>query len=154
MKFHGKLAIIPAVLAFGAAPALALADTPSHPTGPPASVTTGKPTTPGPKASLPAKAKAYGSYCKAESKKHVSGMKGTPFSQCVTAMAKLATGTTSSARTACKTESKKHVSGEKGTPFSRCVSAAAKLKADQADDDTADSNEDASGTDDGSTSGS
>jgi hypothetical protein len=153
MKFHGKLAIIPAVLALGTAPALALADAPSHPTGPPASVTTGKPTTPGPKAGLPAKAKAYGTYCKAESRKHVSGTKGTPFSQCVTAMAKLATGTTSSARTACKTESKKHVSGEKGTPFSRCVSAAAKLKADQADDASG-SDEDTSGTDDGSTSGS
>jgi hypothetical protein len=154
MKFHGKLAIIPAVLALGAAPALALADPPSHPSGPPASVTTGKPTTPGPKASLPTKAKAYGTYCKAESKKHVSGMKGTPFSQCVTAMAKLATGTTSSARTACKAESKKHVSGEKGTPFSRCVSAAAKLKADQADDSSASDESTSSSTDDGSTSGS
>jgi hypothetical protein len=151
MKFHGKLAIIPAVLALGAAPALSLADPPSHPSGPPASVTTGKPTTPGPKASLPTKAKAYGTYCKAESKKHVSGMKGTPFSQCVTAMAKLATGTTSSARTACKAELKKHVSGEKGTPFSRCVSAAAKLKADE--DGTSDADEDSS-PDDGSTSGS
>jgi len=149
MKLHAKLAIVPAVLALGAAPALAAADTPSHPTGPPSTVTTGKPAdapsgkpaTPGPKASLPAKAKAYGFYCKAESKKHVSGEKGTPFSQCVTAMAKLATGQTSSARTACKAESKKHVSGQKGTPFSQCVSAAAKLKDDQSsgpDEDTGD----------------
>ncbi|MGC9219861.1 MAG: hypothetical protein ACP5H2_00750, partial [Solirubrobacteraceae bacterium] len=30
-------------------------------------------------------AKAYGKYCKGESKKHVAGQKGTPFSQCVTA---------------------------------------------------------------------
>jgi hypothetical protein len=153
MKFQGKLAIIPAVLALSAAPAVALADAPSHPTGPPATVTTGKPTTPGPKASLPAKAKAYGTYCKGESRKHVAGMKGTPFSQCVTAMAKLAKGTTSSARTACKAESKKHVSGEKGTPFSRCVSAAAKLKADQAEDSSG-SDEDTGSTDDGSSSGS
>jgi hypothetical protein len=147
MKLDAKLAVIPAVLALAAAPALAVADTPSHPTGPPSSVTTGKPSdapsgkpaTPGPKASLPAKAKAYGVYCKAESKRHVSGQKGTPFSQCVTAMAKLAKGQTTSARTACKGESKKHVKGEKGTPFSRCVTAAAKLKADQssgADDET------------------
>jgi hypothetical protein len=92
-------------------------------------------TTPGPKAGAPAKAKAYGRYCKDQSKKHVEGQKGTPFSQCVTAMAKLASGSTTSPRTACKTESKKHVEGEKGTPFSKCVSAGAKLLKDQAADD-------------------
>jgi hypothetical protein len=69
-------------------------------------------------------------------------------------MAKLATGKTSSARTACAAESKKHVSGEKGTPFSRCVSAGAKLKADQADDSSASDESTSSSTDDGSTSGS
>jgi hypothetical protein len=82
---------------------------------------------PGPNASLPAKAKAYGRYCQGQSKKHVAGQKGTPFSQCVTAMAKLASGTTSSPRTACATMSKKHVPGQKGTPFSNCVSGGAKL---------------------------
>jgi hypothetical protein len=82
---------------------------------------------PGPKASLPAKAKAYGRYCQGESKKHVKGQKGTPFSQCVTAMAKLAKGDTSSPRKACKSESRKHVKGEKGTPFSRCVKGGAQL---------------------------
>jgi hypothetical protein len=87
--------------------------------------------TPGPSASLPAKAKAYGFYCKAESKKHVKGEKGTPFSQCVTAMAKLANGSTDNPSKACAAESKKHVKGEKGTPFSRCVSGAAKLQHDQ-----------------------
>ena len=125
MKLNAKLAIIPSVLALAAAPAFAVAAPQSH--------------TPGPKASLPAKAKAYGVYCKAESKKHVAGAKGTPFSQCVTAMAKLAKGQTDSARVACKGESKKHVKGQKGTPFSQCVSAAAKLKADESsgsDDDT------------------
>ena len=151
MKPNAKLAIIPAVLALGGAPALAAAAPPSdHPSGPPSTVTTGKPSdtpsgtpaTPGPKASLPAKAKAYGVYCKSESKKHVSGQKGTPFSQCVTAMAKLAKGQTTSARTACKGESKKHVKGQKGTPFSECVSAAAKLKADQ----SSGSGDDASGS--------
>ena len=39
---------------------------------------------------LPEKAKAYGVYCQDQSKKHVNGEKGTPFSQCVTAMAKAA----------------------------------------------------------------
>jgi hypothetical protein len=86
-----------------------------------------KPSTPGPKASLPAKAKAYGRYCQGESKKHVKGEKGTAFSRCVTAMAKLAKGQTSSPRKACKSESKKHVKGEKGTAFSRCVKGGAKL---------------------------
>ena len=85
---------------------------------------------PGPKAPLPAKAKAYGRYCQNQSKKHVAGQKGTPFSQCVTAMAKLATGQTNSPKAACSAMSKKHVAGEKGTPYSRCVAAGAKLKQD------------------------
>jgi hypothetical protein len=86
---------------------------------------------PGPKAPLPAKAKAYGHYCQNQSKKHVAGQKGTPFSQCVTAMAKLASGQTNSPKAACSALSKKHVAGEKGTPYSRCVAAGAKLKKDQ-----------------------
>jgi hypothetical protein len=86
--------------------------------------------TPPPSASASEKAKAYGVHCQGESKKHVAGQKGTPFSQCVTAMAKLATGQTTSAKTACKTLSKKHVAGQKGTPYSQCIKAAAKLKAE------------------------
>ena len=86
---------------------------------------------PPPNASLPAKAKAYGRYCHDQSKKHVAGQKGTPFSQCVTAMAKLATGQTDSPKAACSAMSKKHVAGEKGTPYSRCVAAGAKLLKDQ-----------------------
>lgn len=83
--------------------------------------------------------KAYGRLCQGESKKHVAGQKGTPFSNCVTDMAHLAhsststptsqgsgTGKSNPAR-ACANESKKHVAGQKGTPFSQCVSAAAKL---------------------------
>jgi hypothetical protein len=85
--------------------------------------------TPGPHATLPAKANAYGVYCRAESKKHVAGQQGTPFSQCVTALAKLATKTTNNPAKACATLSKKHIAGQKGTPYSQCVSAAAKLKA-------------------------
>ena len=85
-------------------------------------------------ASLPAKAKAYGRYCQGESKTHVAGQKGTPFSQCVTAMAKAAhadatTGQSDAktAKSACSSLSKKHVAGQKGTPFSVCVSGAEKL---------------------------
>ena len=74
-------------------------------------------------------AKAYGRYCKNQSKQHVAGQKGTPFSQCVTAMAKAAHGKTP--KSACATLSNKHVAGEKGTPFSRCVVAAAHLLKDQ-----------------------
>jgi hypothetical protein len=75
----------------------------------------------------PSQAKAYGVLCNKESKKHVAGQKGTPFSQCVTAMAKLANGESKSPAKACAKETKKHVAGQKGTPFSQCVSAAAKL---------------------------
>jgi hypothetical protein len=86
---------------------------------------------PGPGASLPAKAKAYGRYCQNQSKKDVAGQRGTPFSQCVTAMAKLAHGSTTSPRTACAAMSKQHVAGQKGTPFSKCVAGGAKLMKDQ-----------------------
>jgi subtilase family serine protease len=77
---------------------------------------------------LPAKAKAYGKLCQAESKKHVAGTKGTPFSQCVTAMAKLATNKATTPAQACSSLSKKHVAGMRGTPYSQCVVAAAHLR--------------------------
>jgi hypothetical protein len=99
---------------------------------PPAAVAKKPPDLPGPGASLPTKAKAYGHYCQGQSKKHVAGERGTPFSQCVTAMAKLAKGTTSSPRVACQGMSKQHVAGEKGTSFSRCVAAGKQLLADEA----------------------
>jgi hypothetical protein len=69
--------------------------------------------------------------CQNQSKTHVEGQTGTPFSQCVTAMAKLASGTTTSPTVACTTLSKKHVEGQNGTPFSRCIAAGAKLLKDQ-----------------------
>jgi hypothetical protein len=84
----------------------------------------------GPNASLASKAKAYGSECQNQSKSHVDGQTGNPFSQCVTAMAKLATGATTSPTAACSAMSKKHTAGENGTPFSRCVAAGAKLLKD------------------------
>jgi hypothetical protein len=79
----------------------------------------------------PSQAKAYGKRCQGESKKHVKGQQGTPFSQCVKAMAKVASGKAKSAKAACKGLSKKHAKGKKGTPFSRCVKAARKLKAER-----------------------
>jgi hypothetical protein len=137
MRHLSKLAILIGALALCAAPAMA-----GQPNGvPPENQGTTHPenqgkshfpaTTPGPSAGLPAKAKAYGFYCQGESKKHVDGQKGTPFSQCVTAMAKLANGNTDNPSKACAGESKKRVEGQKGTPFSKCVSAAAKLQHDQ-----------------------
>ena len=136
MKVH-KLAMLTATMALGIVPALALASgSGEHPNGPPsttpASTHSKKPATPGPKASLPAKAKAYGKYCQRESKKHVAGTPGTPFSKCVTDMAKLANGSVKNPRTACKDEPKKHVAGTPGTPFSHCVSGGAKLLKDKA----------------------
>jgi hypothetical protein len=82
----------------------------------------------GPGVTPPDQAKAYGQLCQAESKKHLAGEKGTPFSQCVTALAKAAHNERITARQACKGLSKKHVKGEKGTPFSRCISGVAKLR--------------------------
>jgi hypothetical protein len=131
MKSHMKIAMVIAALALAAAPALAVAGEGNghgkgH--GPHYTPENGHPETPGPGAPLPEKAKAYGVYCRGESKKHVDGQKGTPFSQCVTAMAKAAHNERLTPAQACKEESKKHVKGQKGTPFSQCVSGAAKLR--------------------------
>jgi hypothetical protein len=71
--------------------------------------------------------KAYGKLCQGESKQHVKGQKGTPFSQCVTAMAHLAKGTSKSPAKACSTLSKKHVKGQRRTPYAACVVAGAQL---------------------------
>ena len=131
MRTMSNLAGLIALLAVAAVPAFAVPPTDNPGAGhrpsetPPANRgTEHTPATPGPKADLPAKAKAYGRHCQDQSKRRADaaeGTKGTPFSQCVTAMAKLAKGTTDSPRQACKDLSKEHTKGEKGTPFSRCV---------------------------------
>jgi hypothetical protein len=125
MNLKTRIAALSATAALLLTPTAALAggpeyapEHPAHPTHP----------TPGPKASLPEKAKAYGAYCRGFSKKHVSGRKGTPFSNCVTAMAKAVTVPSTTAKAACKGFSKAHLKGQKGTEFSRCVVAAAKLR--------------------------
>jgi hypothetical protein len=135
LRIHRQLAVLTGVLALSVAPALAASSPPNNQGTahmPNNQGTAHKPATPGPNASLPKKAKAYGKYCQGESKKHVAGTPGTPFSKCVTDMAKLANGQTKSPRTACKDESKKHVAGTSGTPFSKCVSGGAQLLKDQA----------------------
>jgi len=88
---------------------------------------------PGPKAGLPEKAKAYGRYCKGAgaSRKHVKGEKGTPFSQCVTGLAKAASHEHMNPHRACKDVSKEHVKGQKGTPYSQCVTGVAHLRREE-----------------------
>jgi len=133
MKFVTKAAILAAAAMLLAAPA-ALAAKPGDPGSPhngqgkqkAASHAQTNPTVPDPGATTP-KGKAYGFLCKNQSRKHVAGTPGTPFSQCVTAMAKAATGQASSPKAACADVSKKHVPGQKGTPYSQCVTTSAKL---------------------------
>lgn len=143
MRIHTKLALLTATMAMSAAPALATGPpsgttiptnpgTANMPANPGSQGTSHKPATPGPNASLPSKAKAYGHLCQTESKTHVAGTPGTPFSKCVTDMAKAANGSSKNPRTACKDESKQHLDGQHGTPFSQCVSGAAKLLKNQA----------------------
>jgi len=132
MRHSITAAAITAALAVVATPALALPPQASdRATEKSAQGQANKPATPGPNASAQAKRKAYGKFCQDQSKKHVKGQKGTPFSQCVTAVGEAAKSEKTSPREACKGMSKKHVKGEKGTPFSRCVVAAAQLKKEQ-----------------------
>jgi hypothetical protein len=128
-------ALATACVGFAAAAPFALAD---EPTTPGSETTTTAPTTTAPTTTTPEtpaapdaptqaeKRQGYGVLCKGVSKKHVKGQKGTPFSQCVTAMAKIDRGETTSAKVACKGLSKRHVAGQKGTPYSQCVTAANK----------------------------
>ena len=73
----------------------------------------------------PAHTPAY--YCRGQLKKHVRGQKGTPFSQCVTAMAKLQNGDTAAPSQACKALSHKRVKGMKKTPYAACVASGKQL---------------------------
>jgi hypothetical protein len=110
MRLKSKLAVLAGTIVLGISPAVALG-------------------TPGGHSS---KAKAYGKFCQGASKRHVAGTHGTPFSKCVTDMAKLANGSASNPAKACANESKKHVAGQRGTPYSVCVSGAKKLLKQQA----------------------
>ena len=134
MRIHSTLAAAGAALAVAATPTLAAgppAETPNRDSNPGVEQRQGDP---GPNAGLPAKARAYGYNCREQSRNRSDaavGTKGTPFSQCVTAMAKLATGATESPRKACADLSRKRIEGERGTPFSACVTAGAKLLREQ-----------------------
>jgi hypothetical protein len=126
MKVKTKIAALLGASAMLLPPAAALAEGPTYAPAPVHPTHPAHPT-PGPKASLPAKAKAYGVYCRGASKKHEKGKTGTPFSECVTGVAKAVTIPTS-AKAACMGASNKHVKGQKRTPYATCVVAAAQAK--------------------------
>jgi hypothetical protein len=126
-----KIAFVTGLLALACGSAAALADQPADvPKGNGPTYTPGGPT-PGPKAGLPAQAKAYGRHCKGESKKHLKGEQGTDFSRCVKNMAQAATHEHMAPGRVCKDEDKKHVQGEQGTAFSRCVKDVVALRNDE-----------------------
>ena len=131
MNVKTKAAALLASSAMLIAPAAALAEGPTYAPEKPAHPAHPTKPMPGPKASLPAKAKAYGVYCRGASKKHEKGKKGTPFSQCVTGAAKAVTVPTT-AKAACKGVPKERVQGQKRTSYAECVVAAAHAKKDAA----------------------
>lgn len=127
MKLRRNLVLGLAVMAMGAIPATAGAVSyhpdykPDHPPQ-------------GPKSEP--KGKAYGYHCRGQSKKHVKGEKGTPFSRCVKALARADKNPKLNAKKACKAlktaENKHQPKGEKGTAFSRCVKAVNQLRKEEA----------------------
>ncbi|HEX6459507.1 MAG TPA: hypothetical protein VF032_11370 [Thermoleophilaceae bacterium] len=128
MKINRTIAAAAATLTLAAVPALALANS-GNGNGPPswANNHQGTSGTTGPTGTTGPQGHAYGFFCQGESKKHVAGTPGTPFSKCVHDMKALANGSATNPHAACKNESKKHVKGHKGTPYSVCVSGAKKL---------------------------
>ena len=81
-----------------------------------------------------------GQYCKGVSKKKIPGQKGTPFSQCVTAMAKINKKQSLAPSQACaslrqikgKKNANKKNKGAANKAFKACVQAGKKLKLDLA----------------------
>jgi hypothetical protein len=131
MKLRILITMGLAVFALALVPATGMADGPDYqPEGPTYHPEHPNNTPKGPK-SAP-KGKAYGYYCRGQSKKHVKGEKGTAFSRCVKAMAQADKNDNLNARKACKTMSKKHVKGVKGTPFSSCVKGVNQLRREEA----------------------
>jgi hypothetical protein len=127
LSTHRRMAATAAALVLGLVPAVALAHGPGggnsqNAPGHTRTAGSGTPT------NSTANSKAYGRLCQAESKKHVAGQSGTPFSTCVKDMAQAAKSSHPNPHQVCANESKKHVAGMKGTPYSRCVVATAKLR--------------------------
>lgn len=130
MKLRLLITMALAVFSLALVPAAGMADGPDyHPEGPkyqPEHQPQGPKSAP--------KGKAYGYYCRGESKKHVKGTKGTPFSICVRAHKRAANQPDLTPGQACKDLKKqKHVAkGEKGTPFSRCVKTVVQQRQEEA----------------------
>lgn len=74
--------------------------------------------------SAKAKERAYGKHCGQKSSS-VSGAASRV--KCIDAMAKLASGASSSPRKACRELSRKRAKGKRRSPFARCVTEGAKL---------------------------
>ncbi|HYQ78212.1 MAG TPA: hypothetical protein VEP91_03780 [Solirubrobacterales bacterium] len=129
MKLRMLITMALAVFSLALLPALGVADGPEYhpetPQGP-------KYENPGQGPKTAPQGKAYGYYCRGQSKKHVKGEKGTAFSRCVKAMAQADKNEDVSAKKACKTLSKKHVKGVKGTPFSKCVKGVNQMRREEA----------------------
>ncbi len=124
MKLQWKAVLVTAALALLALPGIAAAtESPNYQPEPPTH-------------EHAPKGHAYGYYCKEESKKHVKGTPGTPFSQCVKAAAHADHNESLTGREACKELSKKHVKGTPGTPFSTCVKGVAQMRKDKHQEET------------------
>jgi hypothetical protein len=137
MKLRTKLAMALGVLSLGFLPTMAgaVSYVPDYqpdkpPKGNPDKPPNGNPDKPS-QGSAP-KGKAYGFFCKGQSKKHVKGEKGTAFSRCVKAMAQADKNENLNAKKACKALSKKHVKGQQGTPFSQCVKGVNQMRKEKA----------------------
>jgi len=131
MKLRTMLVMGLAVLSMALVPAVGMADGPNYqPEGP--NYQPEQPNHPpqGPKTAP--KGKAYGYYCRGQSKKHVKGEKGTAFSRCVKAMAQADKNDNLNAKKACKSLSKKHVKGVKGTPFTKCIQGVNQMRREEA----------------------
>lgn len=120
MKLRYRLAAIVGVIAIGSA--LAVANVPAKPghgngNGPPVTGPSGAHGKKG-------KARAYGKRCKGVSKKHIAGEKGTPHSQCVHALRRLAKGKVATAEQACAPLSQ-------ASDRQKCIAAGNKLLAGQ-----------------------
>jgi hypothetical protein len=129
MKLRMMITMALAVFSLALVPALGVADGPDyHPETPQGPKYENPPQ--GPKTAP--KGKAYGYYCRGQSKKHVKGEKGTAFSRCVKALAQADKNDNLNAKKACRSLSKKHVKGVKGTPFSKCVKGVNQMRQEAA----------------------
>ncbi len=111
-----RLATLATVLAVGGLAALALAH-----------VSPARAASDDATASSAARAPGYAALCRDQSRTRIAGTRATPYSRCVGAMAKLASGQTRSARKACRALSRTRPAGAKRSPYARCLLAAAKL---------------------------